>query len=197
MPRVIAVAPAINLSGQRGVDPLLQADLVFKQLGQVKGVTAVPVNRVAETYLALGILQVESRQQAEIVCDALGVDALIVPTVTMYDPYDPPKMGASLALFVRNPGQASGSDLDVRELTRRATPGPMELLPRSADFIQAADVMDASSGSVRDRIERYAAGRTDPFGPLGVREVTLSMDSYAGFVWHELIDELIEQMPRK
>src|SRR5262245_60854563 len=96
--QVWAIAPAVDLSGQN-IDPLLQADLVFGQLQQVKGITAIPVNRVAEVYAALRISQVESEEQASVVCDLLGCDALLVPTITLYDPYNPPKLGASLQLF--------------------------------------------------------------------------------------------------
>src|SRR3954447_21344106 len=100
---VWAVAPAINLSGQRDVDPLLQADLLYQQVQQVRGLTVVPVNRVAEVYAGLGVEQVQSAEQAALVCDLLGCDALLVPTITAFDPYDPPKLGASLHLF-RKPG---------------------------------------------------------------------------------------------
>jgi len=51
--QVWAIAPAVNLSGESGVDPLLQADLVFQQLQTVRGVTVIPVNRVAQIYAAL------------------------------------------------------------------------------------------------------------------------------------------------
>src|ERR1700690_3306682 len=80
--QVWAVAPAINLSGHREVDAILQADLLFDELQQVRGVTAVPVNRVAQVYAGLNITQVESARQAALVCDLLHADALIVPTVT-------------------------------------------------------------------------------------------------------------------
>jgi hypothetical protein len=118
-PGSVAVAPVINLSGESSIDPLLAADVVFRQLGQVEGWTAVPVNRVAEVYLALNIPQVESTEQADLVCDVLGVDALLVPTLTLYDPYDPPSVGASLVLFVRNAGRSSRTHLDARELAHR------------------------------------------------------------------------------
>lgn len=193
-PRTIAVAPAINLSGTPGVDPLVVADQVYAQVGQVRGVTVVPVNRVAEVLVALGLRQIETAQQAEAVCDQLGVEALIVPTVTLWVPYDPPKMGASLSMFSSASLQASGSRMDIRELVRSATPGPMESLPGRADFLQAAGVFDASAGSVRDRIASYATGRTDPLGPLGVREITLSTEAYSAFVWHELLGELLLQV---
>src|SRR5687767_15302753 len=69
--QIWAIAPAVNLSGQR-VDPLLQADLAFQQLQQVDGITVIPVNRVAEVYAGLRIEQVTSAEQAEIVCEMLG-----------------------------------------------------------------------------------------------------------------------------
>src|SRR5690242_18968779 len=56
---VWAVAPAINLSGQRDVDPLLQADIVYGQLQRVRGLTVIPVNRVAEVYASLRIEKVQ------------------------------------------------------------------------------------------------------------------------------------------
>ena len=68
------------------------------------GLTVVPVNRVAEVYASLRIEKVQSAEQAAIVCDLLGCDALVVPTMTAYDPYNPPKMGASLQVF-RRPGE--------------------------------------------------------------------------------------------
>src|SRR5215213_6465391 len=52
---VWAIAPAINLSGQRDVDPILQADLAYQQLQTIKGLTVIPVNRVAEVYATLRI----------------------------------------------------------------------------------------------------------------------------------------------
>ncbi len=191
-PRTMAVAPAINLSGQSGPDALLQADIVYQQLQAVRGVTVIPVNRVVQVCAGLGIRNIDTREQAVAVCEALGADALIVPTITAFDPYNPPKMGASVQLFVSKYRDQDGG-LDVRQLSRQATEGPVQSLPKNADFIQAARLFDASSGSTRDRLRGYAAGRNDPGGPLGEREFYLNMDRYAAFVWHELIDEVLER----
>jgi hypothetical protein len=192
---VWAVAPAINLSGQEGIDPLLQADILFQQLQQVGGLTVVPVNRVAELYVNLGIEKVQSEEQAALVCDLLGVDGLVVPTITIYDPYDPPKVGASLQLFIKPGAYARPKTIDPHDLSRMANPGPTESLAQEPDFEQAVGMFDAANGSVRDRLFVYAAGRNDPLGPLGKREYLLSMDRYCGFVYHELIGQLI-QSPR-
>lgn len=191
---VWAIAPALNLSGQREVDPLLQADMLYQQMQQVNGVTVVPVNRVAEAYVGLGIEKVTSAEQAALVCDVLGCDALVVPTVTAYDPYDPPKLGASLQMF-RKPGSfARPAGLDVRELSRMATPAPDESLPAKSSFLQAVGMFDAANGSTRDALFRYAAGRNDPLGPLAAREYLVSMDRYCGFVYHQLTEDLVKRM---
>ena len=204
-PQVWAVAPAVNLSGQAGVDPLLQADLVFAQLGTVRGITAVPVNRVVQAYAGLGITGVGSPGEAEAVCKALGVDALIVPTVTLWDPYDPPTIGAALQVY-----PAWGTDLfagmvpdaqAMLDLTRSAREAArQQRLPTpdesAGSMIQESGVFDASHGSTRLAAVAYASGRTDPGGPAGdraARGVFLVMDRYAGFVYHALLAGVMEQ----
>ena len=191
--QVWAVAPAVNLSGMREVDALLQSDLLFQQLQEVHGLTVVPVNRVVEVYSALKIDQVQSADQAKLVCDLLGADALIVPTVTAYDPYDPPKFGGALQMFRRSGQFARMPNVDPRELARAAAPGPNESLAPAteAGFTQAVGMFDATNGSVRDALLGYARGRHDPVGPMGSREYLESMDRYVGFAYHTLIEDLL------
>jgi len=189
--QVWAVAPAVNLSGQKQVDPLLQGDLVYQQLQEVMGITAIPVNRVEEVYASLRIDKVQSEEQAQLVCDLLGCDALIVPTVTAFDPYNPPKFGASLQLFAQPGTFARPAAVDVRDLARRATPGANESVPQHSSFFQAVGMYDAANGSVRQQLLDYAQGRQDPAGPLGSKEYFVSMDRYCGFAYSELIEQLI------
>jgi hypothetical protein len=191
-----AVAPALNLSGQKQVDPLLQADLLYGQLQQVKGLTVVPVNRVIEVYAALHIARVESEEQASLVCQSLGCDALVVPTVTLFDAYTPPKMGTALQWFPRGSGRAR-TDIDPRELARQAAPKANESLPAEGRFVQVAEVYDAANGTVRQKVLDYAAGRNDPQGPLGEKEYFVSMDRYGGFVYHDMIVKLLERIERR
>lgn len=192
---VWAVAPAINLSGRREVDPLLQADLLYQQVQQVRGLTVVPVNRVAEVFAGLGITQVQSADQAALVCDLLGCDALLVPTVSAFDPYDPPKLGASLHLFAKPGNFARPANVDPRELMRRAAPPRDESMPAggAADFLQAVGMFDAANGTTRDALLAYASGRNDPLGPMGAKEYVASMDRYCGFVYAELTADLLRQ----
>jgi hypothetical protein len=186
-----AVAPVLNLSGQREVDPILQADLVYGQLQQVAGLNVLPVNRVVEVYRALKIDRVQTEEQAALVCQLLGCDALLVGSVSLYDPYDPPRMGASLQLF-RSGKSVQGQNVDPRELARRASPPPSSAAaPAAATFLQAIGMFDASNGSTRTDLHRYALGRNDPVGPLRDRAYLLEMDRYGGFVYHSLIEELL------
>ena len=190
---VWAVAPAVNLSGESSVDPILQADLVYHQLQAVNNLTIIPVNRVVQVYAALHITRVESDEQAAIVCEQLGCDGLIVPTMTIYDPYDPPKMAASLSLL----GQKSTThtnNIDARELVHRATPMTTDALPKSPDFIQVVGMYDSANGSVRDAVLRFAKGRNDPMSPLATKEYFVCMDRYSEFVYHTLIEQMISRV---
>jgi hypothetical protein len=187
--QVWAVAPAVDLSGEN-VDPLLQADIVFGQLQQVRGLTCIPVNRVVEVYASLRIAQIQSEDQAKVVCDLLGCDALVVPTVTLYDPYNPPKFGASLQLFEKS-SFSRVQQVDARQLSREATPGPMQSLPATGNFAQAVGMFDASNGTTRHALFLYAEGRHDPVGPLGSKEYLVSMDRYCGFAYSALIRDLV------
>lgn len=185
-----AIAPAVNISGQQ-VDPLLQADLVYQQLQQVHGLTVVPVNRVVEVYVSLRLENVQSQEQAELVCQLLGCDALLVPSVTAYDPYNPPKFGVALQLFLRG-GAVQTSGVDPRELARRASPPPGEALPATGSFLQVVGMFDAANGTTRRQLLEYAQGRNDPQGPFGANEYLVSMDRYCGFAYWTLIHELLD-----
>ena len=198
--QVWAVAPAINLSGQRGVDPLLQADLLFKELQTVRGIRAVPVNRVAEVFASMRIDRIDSPEQAQLACELLGADAIVVPAVTFYDPYDPPKLGAAVSLFARDGSilaPRGALDMDgVRDLARAAREQrPVAMEQVAGAFVQEAGMYDAAHGSVRAALQAYAQGRNDPQGPAaGVRAYLLSMDRYAGFVYHDLLFAMMRSL---
>lgn len=195
--QVWAIAPAVNLSGIGDVDPLLQADLLYQQVQSVNGIRAIPVNRVVEVYTAMQIGGVQSPEQASVVCDLLAADALLVPTVTAYDPYNPPKLGASLQLFWRSPDYRRPTGVEVRELSRMAAPPSGQSLPAAPpELVQTVGMYDAASGSVREKLAVYADGRNDPVGPLGAKEYLVSMDRFCGFVYHDLVEQLLLKLQR-
>jgi hypothetical protein len=199
--QVWAIAPAVNLSGQNSVDPLLQADLVYEQLQAVRGLTVIPVNRVAQVYAALKLEKVDTAEQAAVVCDLLGCDGLIVPTVTDFDPYSPPKFGGSLQLFGKPRGFSVPDNVDPRDLVRSATvpQQPASLAAAQMDattggaFLQSVGMFDSANGSVRQSVLDFAVGRNDPQGPLGSKEYFVNMDRYCAFAYHALITELVDK----
>jgi hypothetical protein len=191
---VWAVAPTVNISGVSQVDPLLNSDLVYREMQQVHGLTMIPVDRVVEVYASLKIDKVESERQAYAVCDLLGCDGLIVPTITAYDPYDPPKLGASLQLFAKPATGAQVPRLDPHELERSPSPGNLQPMTPTRKLVQVVGLYDAADGSVLDSAKEYAKGRSDPNGPLGASEILMSMDRYCGFVYHELISQLLDEL---
>ena len=148
--QVWAVCATQDLSGQKAVDPLLQSDMVFAELQQVHGLAVIPVNRVVEVYSAMRLEKVQNEQQARAICQALGCDGLVVPTVTAYDPYDPPMMGASLLVFCL-PG-AFGSQRLVDPHTLVRSPRGSAEVPESVNLsgsIQVVGMYDSRDGSVR------------------------------------------------
>jgi hypothetical protein len=192
-----AVAPAIDLSGQR-VDPILQADILYQQLQQVDGLNVIPVNRVVQVYTTLRIAQVQSEEQAAIVCDLLNCDSICVASISAYDPYEPPKFGAAIQVF-RKEGLAGGSarpaaEVDPRLLVRRASPVGPNPAPASQRFVQVVGMFDAANGSTRDALFRYAQGRNDPIGPLKERTYLVEMDRFCGFVYASLIEQLLRKL---
>src|SRR6185369_9689416 len=116
-----AVAPLANESGVSTLDASKVSDALAGAVGQARGMGAIPVNRVFAAMAAKNITFIRTPQDARIVADALGVDGLIVGSVTAYDPYDPPKLGLNLALFQREKPEASS--LDPKALQRSYTDG--------------------------------------------------------------------------
>ena len=133
-------------------------------------------------------------------CEMLGCDRIVVPTITAYDPYVPPKVGASLQVLSHPANWARPASVDPRELARQAAPSEDQSLPppsSSQAFVQVVGMFDAANGSVRAALLRYAAGRNDPVGPMGSKEYLASIDRYSGFVYHELIEQVIARVGKK
>ena len=121
-------------------------------------------------------------------------------TVTAYDPYDPPKFGASLQVFAKPSIFTRQRNVDVRESVAVGGARPRTTCrcpPPDKGFVQAVGVFDAANGSVRDAVNEYARGRNDPVGPMGAREYLSSMDRYCGFAYHALMVDLLKQMDRR
>lgn len=188
-----AVMPFRDESGTSEVDGAAMADRLTQQLQQVEGVNVLPVNRVLEAMEERGLIIVDSAADAMELAAALGVDGLLVGTITAWDPYDPPRIGAAVQLY--SPGRGGGSaGLDPRRLRGAATGGPVFDGPNGTDrgqpIAQAAGYFDAANGTVRKHLRLYAEGRAPIDSPAGWRAYVLNMDRYSEFVSHELMRRL-------
>lgn len=189
-PQLWAVAPFANESGVSVVDTNRVADLFTEQAEQTRGVNTVPVNRVLAAMSQLGISNVDSMGDARSLMNVLGVDGLIVGTVTAYDPYRPPKLGLAVELHVREANSFLFS-VDPNELLRsgQGNPAPGELGPANP-VAQASGVFDASHHDTLLRLRHYASGRDEPGSAFGPDIYLVRMELYTQFVCHQLIGDL-------
>lgn len=190
------VVPLRNESGTLLVDPYRVTDKVVGAAAQVQGVRTLPLNRTLEAMRALQMDEPRTPADIERLAQVMGVDGLIVGSITAYDPYDPPVLGLSLALHARTGSTGrSGSALNVDALRHRTTEGEP---PARSNFQEApASVvsvhLDGKSHQVQMDAKTYAEGRHDAAGALGWRRYLASMDLYTEFAaWHA-VRRLLDQ----
>ena len=185
--RVWAVAPFRNESGSTHADGAVFADHLARQLEGASNIDVMPVNRVIAAMSALRIAELASPEDVAAVRRALNADAIIVGTISAYDPYDPPKLGVAVELYA-DPRRASyDAPLDIRQLQRAATGDdaalPDQPGPRGGATNVVSAFLDAADPAVRERMVRYATRR----GPVveanedAARRYRISMDLYQEF----------------
>ena len=186
-----AVAPFANESGVSVVNSDRIADLFVEQAQQIDGVETIPVNRVLAAMRKLQFRSVATSAEASALMNALGVDGLIVGTITAYDPYQPPKFAAAIQLYRRErPGQTK--DIDPVELTRARTETPLLGAMSTSDPVaHAAGVFDASNHQTLAQLDEYAAGRSEPESAYGRRIYLVNMEMYTQFVAYRLLSDLL------
>lgn len=181
--RVWAVAPLRNESGSTQADGWAIADHLVKQLENARHLDVLPVNRVLAAMDALKLPQVRSPNEAKQLLRTLGVDALVVGTITAYDPYDPPRLGLAIELYIDQNVEHFDS-IDVRGLTRAATavgplPGPASVREPTSTV---SAVFDAADPMVRRKLQRYAIDRGQVPDKDFWHLYRVSMDLYSEFV---------------
>lgn len=191
-----AVAPLSNETGSRYADGLTMADELSRVLEQVSGIDVVPLNRVLAAMDRLAMPGVDSREDALRLREALGVDALVVGTMTHYDAYDPPKLGLALDLYT-GPVDGAFRSLDIRGLSwaptydkagiRRDT-----LYRQSQPVTTVSGYFDAAGVGTKELIDDYAYGRgTTPNALHERRLYTINMNLFQQFVSHEMGSQVI------
>jgi hypothetical protein len=191
-PQLWAVVPFTNESGVSVVQTDHVADLFTEQAEEIDGIATVPVNRVIVAMRRLNMRSVATPADAMSLMRALGVDGLIVGTVTSYEPYPPLKLGAAIQLY-RNESQQLSKSLDPVEVTRAPTEhiaaGMVASNPSAA---QASGVFDASNHQTLAWLNQYAAGRAAPDSAYGERIYLASMEMFTQFVAYRLLHDLLD-----
>jgi len=190
--QVWAIAPFANESGFSMIRPDRIADLFAAQTEQINGVDVVPVNRVLMAMRKADMHGIATPGDARTLMNLLGVDGLIVGTITAYDPYPPPKLGAAVQLYHRDVEPAPGW-LNPIEVTRARTehvyPGA---LANNMPTAQASGMFDSTNHETLMQLDQFSAGRTEPGGAYGQRIYLVNMELYTQFVAYRLLHDVLE-----
>ncbi|MEO0963911.1 MAG: hypothetical protein AAFY08_02225 [Planctomycetota bacterium] len=184
--QVWAVAPPRNESGSTHVDTARVADHLAHQLELAPGIDVLPVNRTLAAMEALGMPEVVDKNAAIALRRTLGVDALVIGTVTAWEPYTPPKLGLAVELYGNDDRPWFASPETVRALSRAATDQmsrPVAVETHDDQPVTAiSGYFDAASPAIRASIQRYATqrgGHDDAAVPW--RNYMLSMDLFTEY----------------
>jgi len=194
--QIWAIAPLRNETGSLHPDGLVMADQLARTFEQVEGIDVVPVNRVLEAMDALQMTGVRTREDAIRLREALAVDALVVGSMTQYDPYDPPKFGLALDLYAW-PNDPAGNGLDIRGLSWAPTSDGAGINRRTLTrpdqpVTSVSGYFDAAGIGTKQLIDNYAYGRGATNNILHERRLyTINMNLFQEFVGHEVASQLI------
>lgn len=189
-PAIVAVAPALNLSGSSEFEANRFADLMASELSYADGVKVIPVSRVLTVLGTQGQSRVESPAHALELIKLLGADAILVFAVTEYDPYDPPSIGISAQLFGARSKLRFGA-LDPIALSRQAglVAAPLRHSVRGL-LSQTQRVYNASHQSVIEEIKEFAAYHGADESPYGWRRFVVNQQDFIRFCCHKTIKKL-------
>jgi hypothetical protein len=191
-----AVATPINESATSTVDPLQFGDSLCAAVEETRGLRCIPMNRTVMAMRELKLHAITTPAQARQLATLLGADAVLVTSITAYDPYTP-EIGVAAALFAR-PGAMvpqAASHVDPRTLSRRTTESasaaPVSFGDRPASVI--SEHLDGRNHQVLLDLQTYACGRQQRDSALGWRNYLTSMPMYLNFAAYRTTQSLLDQ----
>lgn len=191
-----AVIPPRNESGVSLVREDMIGDAIVAAVQGVRGVRCLPINRSLEAMRVTGIREVTSTNEAMQLANTLGVDGIVVGSITAYDPYNPPVLGLALAVYAQPGAMEPEQDLslDPFALSMAFTDyGRFDSTKFAGDPVSAvSEHLDARDHAVLMDLQRFARGRSDNNSALRWRVYTASMELYTRFVAHHTVGRLIE-----
>lgn len=100
--RKVAVVPFFNQSGFPQLNGADVANSYRHQLQQIPGFEVLPIG-VVDHHLARQPIPVDQAPDFQQLARDLGVDAIVVGSITDFDPYYPPRMGLAVRWYAANP----------------------------------------------------------------------------------------------
>ncbi len=186
-----AVVPLRNESGISTVSGQAMGDKLVAAAEEVRGVRCVPLNRTLLAMRALEMTSVRSAADARKLAEVLGVDGVLVGSITAWDPYTP-VIGLSVALYAR-PGAALGQRpaLGPRDVSTQTTDGPARGGISDGPLALASEHMDAKNNAILLDVQAFGEGRQNGPSALGWRRYLESMDLYSEFAAYRMVDEIV------
>lgn len=189
-----AVVPFRNESGTKFADDVNLSDKIVAAAEEAEGVRVVPLNRTLEAMRALKMRGLTTPADARKLAQAMGVDGILVGSITAFDPYTP-TIGVSIALYAR-PGAMIGqrTALSPRELA--TSPSDSTPAPRRFEDTPLASTslhLDGNNHQVQMDLQSFAEGRSDGPSALGWKRYLASSDLYAEFAAYRAVDEVLKQ----
>jgi hypothetical protein len=171
-------------------------DALVDSLQETRGIRCLPMNRTTQAMRDLGLRSITTPAQARQLATALGVDAVVVSSITAYDPYTP-EVGVAAVVFAR-PGpmlpQAPAAR-DPRSLSRQivdAGGGPGIASP-DAPVCVVSEHLNGRNHQVLLDLKDYAQGRQQKESALGWRRYLTAMPLYMDFAAHRTVQLLMQQ----
>lgn len=178
-PQLWAVVPFFNESGVSTADGTRVADQFVKVVEETDGLSCVALNRTLATMQVSGLRAVLTNADARKLREALGVDALVVGTITSWDPYPPPKIGLAAQIYLRE---------------GLVNPATGILIDPAGPATAASGSFDASNHAVLAALRKYSAARHQPGGPYGEDIYLVDMGRFTEFACHEVLGRMLSQL---
>ncbi len=191
-PRVLVVAPVLNLSGSQDFDPLKVTDLLASEFLSFEGIVVVPVNLALAELERRGKYSVETPEDARALAVALGADATIVTAITEYSPYPPPVVGMIMQWYSAGT-EAAHSTIDPVSASRAVSSpeyGLSEASPLGPRW-QVQRVFNAAHEEVSKEIRSFASERDDDESPYGWRRYIKSQELYVRYCGWAMIRTML------
>jgi hypothetical protein len=182
----VAVAPVLNLSGSKDLDPQRLSDLIASELASFEHVQTIPFSRVLAELESRGKSVAGSAEDAVELGRALGADATLVTAITEYEPYHPPVVGLTMQWYA----------LDAAGAARVTGPAdPAGAGARIAPLVQVQRVYNAAEDDVQSDVRDYANDREGHESPWQWRKYIQSQELYVRYCGWATIRTMLRPGP--